>query len=446
MTVLPLNPLITKPGPDHRFGNDTRGNVTMMAALLLVPLLTVAGFAIDFQLVTTKKTQVQFALDSSVIAGARDKQSGSDEAEITQTIQTYINALADSNGGGLSCDPASVVFAEDTQDITAMVLCSQPTTLSVLFGKTHLDFRVSSTSTYGIGKLDVAFVFDSSGSMGGSKLTSLREAAALAVEELIPDGSNNNGDIRIAMTAYNQMVNAGSYMGNVVESLTFQDSWYTLDGSLGCPYVGQDSYGRSWYQCTGMVTIDHTCVFEREGTEAFTAATPGNNDWLIAGGLNEDNCPPSEPLPLTTDKATLLDYAADLTASGGTAGHQGVAWGWYLIAPEWAGIWPAESEPLAYDEPDSTKALILMTDGSFNRQNAGGQGSSTEQAEDLCDNIKDAGVVIYSVAFQAPAAGEAVLEYCSSGPEYFFDPTTGEELESSYRAIATSISDLRIKH
>ena len=323
---------------------NTRGNVAIMAALIIVPILTVAGFAIDYQLVTGKKSQVQYAMDSAVIAGARELQNGRSQTEIIQTIQTYITALADTSDNSLSCESIAVSFVEETQDITADVLCSQPTTLSVIFGVDHLDFTVSSTSTYGIGKLDVAFVFDSSGSMGGSKLTALKDAAALAVEELMPDGSNDNGDIRIAMTAYNNMVNAGPYMTDVVESLTFPDTWYTMDAGQGCPYAGQDNSGNSWYFCSDDVTITHTCVFEREGSEAFTDDAPGANAWLVAGSLNEDSCPPSEPLPLTDDKTALLEYATNLTANGGTAGHQGVAWGWYLLAPDWSGIWPADSE------------------------------------------------------------------------------------------------------
>ena len=437
-----------------RLASDHRGNVIMMAALVAVPLMTVAGFAVDYQLVTTKKTQVQFALDSAVIAGARELQAGRSETEITQRIQSYIDALAASNGNNLSCLPASVSFGQGTQDITADVDCSQPTTISVTFGINHLDFHVSSTSTYGIGKLDVAFVFDSSGSMAGSKLDSLKSAATLAIAELIPDGSNSNGDVRIAMTAYNHMVNAGTYFPDVVESTTYtavQGGFYSTSSTYQgqpCVFAFNHWYYGPVYTCGGTTSqqpLPHTCVFEREGSAAFTAHKPEADKWLVPGGQYDDTCPPSTPLPLTADKTAMQDYIDNLSANGGTAGHQGVAWGWYMIAPEWSAIWPTASTPLAYDEPDSAKAMILMTDGAFNSFNANGQGSSSDQARTLCDNAKAAGVIIYSVAFQAPQSGQDVLSYCASGPEFFFDPTTGQQLQDSYRAIAASISDLRIK-
>ena len=90
----------------------------------------------------------------------------------------------------------------------------------------------------------------------------------------------------------------------------------------------------------------------------------------------------------------------------------------------------------------------MMTDGDFlNEYNLGaGHGDSTAQSKILCDNIKARGVKIYTVAFQAPAAGKAILGYCASGPELAFTPENSDELKDAYTHIAQSISDLRISY
>ena len=52
---------------------NKRGNVAMIFALALVPMLLVAGFAIDAQLAFSKKDKIQHSIDSAVLAGARKK-------------------------------------------------------------------------------------------------------------------------------------------------------------------------------------------------------------------------------------------------------------------------------------------------------------------------------------------------------------------------------------
>jgi hypothetical protein len=155
-------------------------------------------------------------------------------------------------------------------------------------------------------------------------------------------------------------------------------------------------------------------------------------------------CRGREPLGLTNDRNELNSYVNALTAGGGTAGHLGVAWSWYLISDNWDGIFTGDSAPLSFTEPDSEKVVILMTDGSFNSEVFPAQGSSDAQARALCDGMKSKNIKVYSVALNAPTAGKRVLEYCASGTDYFFEPETAAELTEAYRKIATSISDLRI--
>jgi Flp pilus assembly protein TadG len=412
-----------------RLQNSKSGHVAVILAITIFPIAVVAGFAVDFQMVTTKKTKAQYSLDAAVIAGSRKLQdSRATPQEIQLLVRQYFQAAVTSNQGVLVCEDPRVLI--QGQDISAESICSQQTSLSAIAGVDEMKFKVYSASTFGIGKIDVAFVFDVSGSMIGTRMEQLKDAAIVAVDQLLPDDppEGHEEDIRISMVSYNNSVNAGPYF----TAMTGQST------------QGFHRYYHNYYRRYFNIPYTTTCVFQRTGSEKFTDEPPGPNKYATAADYwDRDDCRDAPPVPLTTDRDTLADYVESLDPSGGTAGHLGIAWGWYMISPDW---WETVggSQPLNYDEPDTAKALILMTDGAFNATISNTQGSSTWQSKQLCDNIKDKGVVIYSVAFQAPQSGEDVLEYCSSGPEFFFNPRTGQQLTQSYQAIATSISDLRL--
>lgn len=218
-------------------------------------------------------------------------------------------------------------------------------------------------------------------------------------------------------------------------------------------------------------TLTSTCVWERDGSERFTDSTPVSGAYLAhrEAWFEEDadhrdggvwkvghpnrpdhswyrgtECRAATPLALTNNRNTLNTYVDNLTAGGGTAGHLGVAWSWYLISDNWDGIFTGDSAPLSFTEPDSEKAVILMTDGEFNAEIFPEQGSSDAQARALCDGMKLKNINVYSVALNAPRAGKEVLKYCATDTDYYFEPESAAELTEAYRKIATSISDLRI--
>ena len=88
--------------------------------------------------------------------------------------------------------------------------CEQPTFLTQIIGHDQMAFNVDATSTYGIGVVDVAFVFDVSGSMNSAgRLDQLKTAASAEFDELLPDDRERDGSVRIAVTSYNHSLNAG---------------------------------------------------------------------------------------------------------------------------------------------------------------------------------------------------------------------------------------------
>ena len=85
-----------------------------------------------------------------------------------------------------------------------------------------------------------------------------------------------------------------------------------------------------------------------------------------------------------------------------------------------------------------------MTDGSFNTTYDDEQGNSVNQSKVLCQEMRDTGVIVYSVAFKAPPAGKSVLQNCASSEDHYFEPESGDELIAVYEQIATTLTNLRL--
>ena len=235
---------------------------------------------------------------------------------------------------------------------------------------------------------------------------------------------------------------------------------------------------------TGYTIWDaNTCVTERTGTYAFTdqppvtAGPPAVTAYL---GINYTNnataCLGQKPQPLTSSISTLKALVTSLSANGSTAGHLGLAWGWYMISPNFGYLWPAASRPAAYGRNNLIKAVVLMTDGLFNIQYCNGvvtpedpangntpsgtttystctpppNGYSKAQAQALCNAIKSSSnhITLYTVGFDlgTDADSLAFLQGCATTPSKFFRADTGADLTSSFRKIAEDLNSLRISH
>ncbi|MEL6724484.1 MAG: TadE/TadG family type IV pilus assembly protein [Pseudomonadota bacterium] len=393
---------------------DTRGNIAMLFGVIVVPVLLVVAFAIDSSRELSTAKHLQAAIDAASLAGARalEDATQSDE-EVRQIALTSLSANLESSHSDMACAQANVTVNRELGTVNVQSQCQ----INALFGGTLTpeDMSVASAATAkaNVTKLDLALMLDVSGSMGGDRIADLRTAAITTAQTLLTPAAGDR--VRISFVSYATSVNAGAY-GNTV---------------LGRP-ANDDSDGDG---------LDRVCVSERTGTAAWNDDEPELGKWV--GDLAAD-CPTSSLLPLTNNLSLFESEINSLVADGWTAGHLGVAWSWYLISPDWSDIWPSASEPLAYNEPNTVKAVILMTDGMFNREYVLAQGDSEDQATRMCDEMRDQQVLVYSVAFQAPPDAIAILRDCAGDDSRFFDASNGEELLDAYAAIASQLSALTL--
>ena len=393
------------------FLTNKSGNTAMMFALIMLPLLAVIGLALDVSRHRTVQIQFDGALDAASLAAARLLAKGDlTQAEISAAALDIFDSNIANAESGLICEVPSISFDTVTNDVSVSGVCQLPTTMAGIVGVPYFNVSGSSIAATNRTRLDLSLMLDISGSMNGAKLAALQDASNTAIDMLIT--GNNNGRVRIALAPYSNAVNAGSYGAAVIDPHDYDSS-------------------QSWANCTT----------ERTGLNARTDAVPAYGKFL---GYAATSCPNASVTPLTEDKTLLHDEVNALNAAGGTAGHLGVAWAWYLIAPTWDSIFPSASAPRGYNDPITIKAVILMTDGEFNTEYEISLGDSTYQARELCQRMRAEGIVIYSVAFQAPVAGQQILQQCASSPAHYFEATGSAELLDAYTSIATELNSLRL--
>lgn len=489
-----------------RLASDVRGQFALITASILTPVMVFGGLAVDYHLAINSKDKVQYAMDSAVIAGARALQSSKTTTEIESDVRLYFASMIEDEAHGLSCDPVRVSFPTGTNDVRADADCWQQTALLGLIGSDEIELSVSSSATYGENKIDVAFVFDVSGSMDDDitdtetpKLSALKSAALNAITTILPDPTDPTaGDVRIAIAPYDHQINVGSYF-NAMTDKTAARTWPAqtrVQTGQTCVKYRKNGTCRRWepiYQTEGngdytWIDIDYditnTCISERAGDQAHTDALPGPGNWFETGepvwyfsasndnkaeaddGNHEyttgafdepsdtavngtyDSCSSSQIVPLTSNATTLNTAVNNLTTNYATNGSLGFAMGWYMISPNWVNIWPDGSDPEPYNDPEVKKVIIMMTDGAFNtwRTDETTYGDGWARMTTLCNAAKAEGIIIYTIVFDLQnTTAETTLRDCATKPTHFYTPSTDSDLDSAYDEIASSISDLRIK-
>ena len=240
--------------------------------------------------------------------------------------------------------------------------------------------------------------------------------------------------------------------------------WKTVGNTMY--YVLYSGHYNPVYAATCTPTLDQTgslvtCVTERTGTDTYTDALPATGSYI--GAYNQGRSTSVQNysadgkcwvagrelpaiIPLTNDKATLTSFFSNATIGGGTPGHLGHAWAWYMLSPTWASIWPQASEPAAYGTANLLKAAVIMTDGEYNEQYS--SATSKDQALALCVAMKAKGIAVYTIGFgfsataatgSTEANAKNLLTQCSSGANHYFFPYDSAALKAAFQTIGAAI-------
>ena len=427
------------------------GAVAVQFALLIVPLTITVFGAMDVSRASGEKMRLQDALDAATLAAARST------ATTDAGVQAVGEAVLAANLAASQATLTSSSFVIVDSKVVATARGAMPTVVANLWMAGDMTIGAESEVTRASNNIEVALTLDVTGSMGGQKITDLKAAARDLVDLVVQD-QQSPYYTKLAIVPYSAAVNVGAFAASVRGPYT---------GGT-CTTPGCASYKFTNAQGNSKTFAISNCVTERTGPDAYTDAAPASG-WLGRNYPASGNpCLASAIMPLSTDRAALKSKIDGLSAAGSTAGHLGLAWGWYMVSPNFASLWPTDSQPAAYGTDKLLKVVVLMTDGAFNttyckgvisQDSGSGSGSSADhincnapngnafsQAQALCDNMKAEGVIIYTVGFDVAAdqAAQAIMTECATDAQHVYLPSTGAALKDAFHAIGQDISRLRL--
>lgn len=132
---------------------------------------------------------------------------------------------------------------------------------------------------------------------------------------------------------------------------------------------------------------------------------------------------------------------SNMSPAGNTNQAIALALGWMSLSGGGPFTVPATDPNYTYK-----KAIVLLTDGLNTQDRWYTDQASIDAREQItCDNIKAAGITIYTV--QVNTGGDptsTLLQHCASSSDKFFLLTSADQIVSAFNTIGTNLTKLYV--
>lgn len=426
----------------HHFVPARRGNVAMIFALALVPLMLATCGALDFARAIMVRANMAEALDAAALAVGATR--GLSQTEMEDLARKYFEANYHEDKTSYGT-PTEVQVTPSGQSVVLATSNAMPTTILKAVGVNTMNVAVSTTVVWGQSKLWVALVLDNTGSMcqsdkypnagspcatpnPGSKIAVLKNALngttgtdgkhIDGLLDMLKNVSSSPGDVKVSIIPFVKDVNVDST--NVNASWLDWTDWNSLNGT--CSGYGSNGSTKSicivahcsksqytsksdcegnwhngtWYNAGTWTPSNHSnwkgCVTDRGKSTGPDGDYDVQNYPPVAGTPSSlfpaeqySSCPKSL-MGLSDDWTTLGNKVSSMTAAGSTNQTIGLVWGWHSLS---------EGDPLNSGTLPSGTAryIILLSDGLNTQDRWYGDGVNQSSAVDnrmasVCNNIK----------------------------------------------------------
>jgi hypothetical protein len=515
---------------------DKRGTLTAFVMINFVMMVLAAGIAVDIVRYEQQRACFQSILDSGVLS-ASSLRNATDPTVVVQSSLDKSDCNLD-----YSYNPPQVTddtYNSNNREVEASIEAKFDTFFLSFVGFDHFDMSITSSAKEENPHTEVSLVLDTSGSMAGTRIDSLKTAADAFVETLLATNADSGEErVSISIVPYAAKTNPGPEIANIIwpsalpysscfhfEDEAYESTEWRLTDDFGTPIVSRDPEFSIWYP----TDVNDLVEEEQVGLRTVTCKR-GISNYI---------------LPISSDLPAMKLMIAGLGAEGNTGIDDAVKWGVTMLDPSFQPVIQALNEledingdqdvdnsqfvidefasrPSAYTGDASVKVnnkvLVIMTDGQNttdyyyeNRSEDLAQawansdsssvvytnpndttewhqmtypemwstisavhylkghdldltyqqlytfsdytstGTKNPRLYDICDafNIRSddtpKGSILrtYTIAYEAPLAGQEVMEYCASDTG-FYKPATSANIEAIFQSIAGSIERLRM--
>lgn len=387
----------------NRARTNQNGSFTIIFAFSAALLIGSVGSALDYARGYLLKAELTSALDAAALAVGTNASS----ANTAAIMQKYFKVNFPDNYLGATVSALNLNVNAAGGLVTASVSAELDYTLLSLFLDTKMSVSASTEVTLEKRGMEIALVMDNTGSMNGTKMTTMKSSAQELVDILYGDKQVVD-KMWIGLVPYVATVNIGknnsSWLTSLNQSNYSPSTWKGCIEARGTAEMSDNTpaVGGKWapYFWADNSDNDWQCTLSKGKCSLAVTTSCGNTSNIYSGQnattkwfINENQCAanngtgpnlgcPSPITPLTQSRTTVTNAISAMEAwhRGGTFSNIGLSWGWRVISPKWKGLWAgvAAAQPFDYTEPLMEKVAIILTDGQngfYDNPPAGPNGS-----------------------------------------------------------------------
>ncbi|MYL83552.1 VWA domain-containing protein [Desulfovibrio aerotolerans] len=326
--------------------SDACGASSVLVAASLIAVMAAAGVAVDYGRLYVEHTRLQNAVDSAALAGSLQLPDDPDVSNGKAAAAATANLLAN------DADATNIVVESGgaTRSVCVSAKATVDMTISQVIGVE--DQIVAAEACAGYNDIELVMVLDATGSMKGTPIANVKEAATSLVNLIMPASSDAATRSKIGLVPFQGKVRIDGNDPVAAEQ--------NPDGKgPGCRNA-DDTVNNGKLKVEYSRTTTKTNIFYGYTLSGVSTST-------------DKTCSGMSPIrALSSNKSNILSNITALNAGAVTSGtiiSEGIKWGRKVLSPE---------APYVEGSTDKKvrKIMIVLTDGDTEDGRCGGNFAS----------------------------------------------------------------------